>query len=85
MTFLIDDDDETYKNQILDIINGLQVEAQDKKDELFIKYNRKIKDINDRYSLNNNNIFGCHEIEMLKEKLKLDITKEINSSVFKLN
>ena len=44
-----------------------------------------VKVVNDKYALNTNNIFGCHEIEMLKEKLKLDITKEINSSVLKFN
>ena len=56
------------------------------KNELFNKYSNILKVINDKYSLNNiNNIFGCHEIEMLKEKLKLDITKEINISVLKIN
>ena len=85
MTFLIDDDDETYKNQIKDIIKGLKIEAENKKNEIFNKYKEKLKVVNDKYALNTNNIFGCHEIEMLKEKLKLDITKEINSSVLKFN
>ena len=85
MTYLINDDDETYKNQINDIIKGLKVEAENKKSEIFNKYFELLKGINDKYSLNTNTIFGCHEIEMLKEKLKLDITKEINSSVLKFN
>ena len=83
MTFLIDDDDETYKNQIKDILKGLKDEASNKKNEIFKKYDEKIQNINDKYFINANNIFVCHEIEMLKEKLKLDITKEINSSVLK--
>ena len=37
MEFLIDDD-ETYKNQILDIISGLKIEAEDKKNEIFNKF-----------------------------------------------
>ena len=85
MTFLIDDDDETYKNQIHDIVKGLKVEAENKKNEIFNKYKKLLKGINDKYSLNTNTIFSCHEIEMLKEKLKLDITKEINSTVLKIN
>lgn len=83
MTFLIDDDDETYKNQIKDIVKGLRDEAENKKKEIMNKYDTKMKEINDKYNINTNNIFGCHEIDMLKENLKLDITKEINKSVLK--
>jgi hypothetical protein len=82
MEFLNDDDD-TYKNQINDIIDGLKIEAEDKKNEILSKYDKKLDSINDKYHLNNNHIFGCHEIEMLKEQLKLDITKEINNCIFK--
>ena len=81
MEFLNDDDD-TYKNQINDILDGLRIEAEDKKNEILSKYDKKLNSINDKYSLNNH-IFGCHEIEMLKEQLKLDITKEINNCIFK--
>ena len=83
MTFLIDEDDEIYKNQIKDILKGLKDEAENKKNEIFKKYDEKMQNINNKYFINANNIFVCHEIEMLKEKLKLDITKEINSSVLK--
>ena len=83
MTYLIDDDDETYKNQINELLKGLKDEAEIKKNEIYSKYGKIIKDINEKYSINSNSIFGCHEIEMLKEKLKLDITKEINSTVLK--
>lgn len=82
MEFLNDEDD-TYKNQINDVLDGLKIEAEDKKNEILSKNDKKLKDINDKYSLNNNQIFGCHEIEMLKEQLKLDITKEINNCIFK--
>ena len=83
MTYLIDDDDETYKNQIKELLKGLKDEAEDKKQETLSKYSNILKGINDKYSMNINSIFGCHEINMLKEKLKLDITKEINSTVLK--
>lgn len=82
MEFLNDDDD-TYKNQITDILDGLRTEAEDKKNEIMNKYDKKLKGINEKYSLNNNHLFGSHEIEMLKEQLKLDITKEINNCIFK--
>ena len=82
MEFLIDDD-ETYKNQILDIIAGLKIESEDKKNEIFNKFDQNSKFIKGKYSLNSNSIFVCHEIEMLKEKLKLDITTDINSTVLK--
>ena len=78
----LNDEDDTYKNQITDILDGLKIEAEDKKNEILSKYDKKLYDINDKYSLNNH-IFGCHEIEMLKETLKLDITKEINNCIFK--
>ena len=81
MEFLNDDDD-TYKNQINDILDGLRIEAEDKKNEILSKYDKKLNSINDKYSLNNH-IFCCDEIEMLKEQLKLDITKEINNCIFK--
>ena len=83
MNFLMDDDDETYKNQINDVIKGLRDEAQNKKEEVYKKYYQKFKDVNEKYSLNSNTLFSCHEIEMLKEQLKLDLTKEINSFVLK--
>ena len=83
MTFLIDDDDETYKNQIKELLKGLKDEEEIKKEEIFIKYDKILKNINEKYSINTNSIFSCHEIDMLKEKLKLDITKEINSTVLK--
>ena len=83
MTYLIDDDDETYKNQIKELLQGLKDEAENKKKEIYSKYNKILKDINEKYFINTNSIFGCHEIEMLKEKLKLDITKDINSDVLK--
>ena len=83
MTYLIDDDDETYKNQIKELLQGLKEEAEDTKQEIFMKYGKILKNINEKYFINTNSIFSCHEIEMLKEKLKLDITKEINSTVLK--
>ena len=83
MTYLIDDDDETYKNQIKELLQGLKDEAEDKKQEIINKYKSILKNINEKYFINTNSIFSCHEIEMLKEKLKLDITKEINSTVLK--
>ena len=82
MEFL-NDGDETYKNQINDILKGLREEAETKKNEIINKNNKKLQDINEKFSLNSNHLFGCHEIEMLKEQLKLDITKEINSCVLK--
>ena len=84
MTYLIDDDDdETYKNQIKELLQGLKDEAEDKTQEIISKYESILKNINEKYFINTNSIFSCHEIEMLKEKLKLDITKEINSTVLK--
>ena len=80
MAFLIDEDDEIYKNQIKDILKGLKNEAEIKKKDIFKNYDEIIQNINDKYFIKAN-FFVCHEIEMLKEKLKLDITREINSNV----
>ena len=44
MEFLNDEDD-TYKNQINDILDGLKTEAEDKKNEILSKYDKKLNNI----------------------------------------
>ena len=41
------------------------------------------KILNDKYINSINNNFQSHKLEMLKEKLKLDVTKAVNSYVLK--
>ena len=42
MTYLTDDDDETYKNQIKELLQGLK-EPEDTKQGIFMKYKKILK------------------------------------------
>ena len=50
---------------------------------MYEKYNENLKIINDKYLSDSNNNLNCNKIEILKEKMKLELTKEINNSVLK--
>ena len=51
-------------------------------EEINEKYNNIIQSLNNKYIFSNTNN-SCHEIEILKEKMKLELTKEINNTVLK--
>ena len=50
---------------------------------IYEKYNENLKIINDKYLSDSNNNLNSNKIEILKEKMKLELTKEINNSVLK--
>ena len=77
------DSDDIYKNEIITIIQQLKDEEKISKGKLILENGEKIKKLNDKY-IGPLNIFqSVHNIEMFKEKLKLDTTKSLNNLVFK--
>ena len=77
------DEDESYKDQIEGILENIKSEKEKKLNDIYEKYNENIKIINDKYLSDSNNNLNSNKIEILKEKLKLELTKEINNSVLK--
>ena len=84
MEFLISEDsDEAYKNEIGTIVNQLKEEEIATKDKLISDNREKLNKLNEKYYGTLNSIQSAHELEMLKERFKLDITKSLNNYVFK--
>ena len=77
------DEDESYIDQIEGSIKNIKEEKQKKIIDIYAKHDRIIKNINEKYLLGSNNNFYSNEVEILKEKMKLELTKEINNSIFK--
>ena len=77
------DSDDIYKNEIISIIQQLKEEEKINKDKIILENEEKIEKINYKY-IGPLNIFqSIHNIEMLKEHLKLDTTKSLNNIIFK--
>ena len=84
MEFLLtSDSDETYKKEINTIVQQLKEEEKVTHDKLIAENKEKIEKLNEKYTGTLNNIQSGHELEMLKERFKLDTTKSLNSLVFK--
>ena len=83
LKYLITSDcEDTYMKEINTIINELKEEDKKMKEKLISENNENIAKIKNKYSPINTFQFD-HDIEMLKEKLKLEITKSMNNLVFK--
>ena len=83
LKYLITSDcEDTYMKEINTIINELKEEDKKMKEKLISENNENIDKIKNKYSPINTFQFD-HDIEMLKEKLKLEITKSMNNLVFK--
>ena len=84
MEFLLNSDsDESYKKEIGTIVQQLKDEENVTKEKLIAENNEKIEKLNDKYMGTLNAIQSGHELEMLKERFKLDTTKSLNTLVFK--
>ena len=84
MEFLLSSDsDEAYKNEIGTIIQQLKDEEIATKDKLISDDREKLEKLNEKYLGTINMIQSGHELEMLKERFKLDTTKSLNNLVFK--
>ena len=76
MEYLLDnkDTEESYRNELGNIIKQLTEERQSVVDKIISENESKNKKIGKKYAVNNS---------LLKEKFKLDTTKLINSFIFK--
>ena len=84
MEFLLSSDsDEAYKNEIGTIIQQLKDEEIATKEKLISDDREKLGKLNEKYYGTLNSIQSEHDIEMLKERFKLDTTKSINNLIFK--
>ena len=84
MEFLLtSDSDESYKKEIGTIVQQLKDEEIVTKDKLISENKAKIDELNEKYMGTLNTIQSGHDLEMLKERFKLDTTKSLNSLVFK--
>ena len=79
---LTSDSDDAYTKEIKTIIKELKEEDKIKKEKLISENIEKMGKIKGKYSPLNTFQFD-HDIEMMKKKLKLDITKSLNTLVFK--
>ena len=84
MEFLLNSDsDDGYKKEIGTIVQQLKDEEKITKDKLIGENNEKIEKLNDKYMGALSLIQSSHELEMIKERFKLDTTKSLNTLVFK--
>ena len=77
------DEDESYRDQIEGAINNIKIEKEKKLNDIYEKYNKNIGILNIKYLQNPNNNFSSKDIEIMKEKMKLELIKEINNCVLK--
>ena len=82
MEFLKDEDD-SYRDQIEGAIKNIKIERENKINDIYEKYNKNIEILNNKYLQNQNNNFSANDIEIMKEKMKLELIKEINNCVLK--
>ena len=77
-----DEDNNDYNEQINKALEEVKEEEQDKKNKIINEAINRVDKLNDKYfdidKLNNK-----HNINMIKEKLKLDVIKSLNSFVLK--
>ena len=84
MEFLLSSDsDEAYKNEIGTIVQQLKEEENTTKEKLISDDRDKLNKLNEKYYGTINTIQNAHELEMLKERFKLDTTKSLNNLIFK--
>jgi len=77
-----DENDETYNDQIESMIQQIKDEEEEAELKIFKEAEQREKILNDKY-INSINNFHNHKLELLKEKLKLEVTKSVNSFVLK--
>ena len=77
-----EENDETYNDQIESMIQQINDEEEEAKMKILKEGEQKVNILNDKY-LNSIEIFNTHKMILLKEKLKLDVTKSVNSIVLK--
>jgi hypothetical protein len=79
----IDDEDNTnYNDQIKKAVEELKKEENDERDKILEEGSDKVDKLNEKYD-NIKKLNDDHYLDIIKEKLKLDVMKSLNSNVFK--
>lgn len=79
----IDDEDNTnYNDQIKKAVEELKKEEDDERDKILEEGSDKVDKLNEKYD-NIKKLNDDHYLDIIKEKLKLDVMKSLNSYVFK--
>ena len=76
------ENDDTYNDQIESMIQQILDEEEEAKLKILKEGEQKVNILNDKY-LNSLETYQNHKLDMLKEKLKLNVTKSVNSIVLK--
>ena len=84
MEYLIngEENDETYNDQLESMVQQIQDESEEARLKFIKEGEQKAKKLNDKYINSLENIHH-HKLDILKEKLKLEVTKSVNSIVLK--
>ena len=77
------DSDDTYRNEINNVIQQLKEEEKNSQNNIILENNKKIDILNAKYLGTLNTFQSAHDLQMLKERLKLDTIKCLNNLVFK--
>ena len=77
-----DENDETYNDQIESMIQQIKDEDEEAELKIIKEAQQKEKILIDKYITSIENIH-YHKLDMLKEKIKLEVTKSINSIILK--
>ena len=80
---LNDDDNENYNDQLESMIQQINDEEEESNMKIINEGRQRETKLNDKY-INSINNFENHKLEMLKEQLKLDITKAVNSIILNI-
>ena len=76
------ENDKTYNDQLESMIQQIGDEEEKTKQKILKEGEERVHILNNKY-LNSFDTFHSHKLDMLKEKLKLDVTKSVNSIVLK--
>ena len=77
-----EDDNSEYNEQLKKTLEELLEEEQDKKNKIIDEGMNKVEQLNNKYS-DIDKINSKHSINIIKEKLKLDVIKSLNTCVLK--
>ena len=77
-----EEDNNEYNEQLKKTLEELLEEEQDKKNKIIDEGMNKLEKLNNKYS-DIDKINSKHSINMIKEKLKLDVIKSLNTCVLK--
>ena len=77
-----DEDNNDYNEQINKALEEVKEEEQDKKNKIINEGMNRVDKLNDKY-FDNDKLNNKHNINIIKEKLKLDVIKSLNSFVLK--